>query len=196
MLILDTVAAVFAASGEFIRQGGRLMQDVTKAEGIANSLETLRSGLFIVTSSHRNLLAGCTCVWVSRSSFSPPLMLVCLAPSRHTLGVIEQSKSFCINILGEGSLDLARKFGMVSGHAGNKFDSVAFHRGPNGSPILDEAISFLECKLATVTPIGDHRLVVGELVDGAVQHEREPLIYDPRMFYTSEEERRMMNQAG
>lgn len=172
------------------------MQDVTKVESIAHSLEKLRAGLFIVTSSYRNTLAGCTCVWVTRSSFSPPMLAVCLAPTRHTLSIIEQGKRFCINIMGEGSLELSRRFGLVSGHNEKKFEGVAYHRGVSGSPILDEAVSYLDCKLASVHPIGDHRMVFGELIDGAVQNERAPLVYNPETYYTSEEERRLMTQAG
>jgi flavin reductase (DIM6/NTAB) family NADH-FMN oxidoreductase RutF len=165
-------------------------------EQFAHSLEKMRSGLYIVTSAYRGTLAGCTCVWVTRSSFAPPLLSVCLAPTRHTFSIIEQGKRFCINVLGADDTGLARKFGFTSGNKEKKFDGVAHHRGVTGSPVLDSALSYLDCKVTTITPIGDHRLVVGELVDAAVQHEGSPLVYDPETFYTDDTERELMTQAG
>jgi flavin reductase (DIM6/NTAB) family NADH-FMN oxidoreductase RutF len=156
----------------------------------------MRSGLYIVTSAYRATLAGCTCVWVTRSSFSPLLLSVCLAPTRHTFGIVEQSKRFCINVLGEDGLELARKFGFTTGMKEQKFEGVEHHRGTSGAPVLDAALSYLDCKVVAITAIGDHRLVVGELVDAAVQHEGEPLIYDPETFYVDETQRAQMTQMG
>lgn len=172
------------------------MVNLAAVEKFAHSLEKMRSGLYIVTSAYRGTLAGCTCVWVTRSSFAPPLLSVCLAPTRHTLSIIEQSKCFCINVLGLGDTDLARKFGFTSGNKENKFEGMAYRRGETGSPILEAALSYLDCNVVTVAPVGDHRLVVGELVDAAVQHEGEPLVYDPETFYIDEAERAHMTQAG
>jgi flavin reductase (DIM6/NTAB) family NADH-FMN oxidoreductase RutF len=172
------------------------MQDVEQMEKFAQSLEKMRSGLYIVTSAYRGTLAGCTCVWVTRSSFAPPLLSVCLAPARHTFGIIELGQRFCVNVLGSDATELARKFGFTSGAKEKKFDGVAFHRSANGSPVLDDALSYLDCKLVSIAPIGDHRLVVGELVEAAVQREGSPLVYDPETFYTDEAERELMHQAG
>jgi flavin reductase (DIM6/NTAB) family NADH-FMN oxidoreductase RutF len=170
--------------------------DLTTVEKFAHSLEKMRSGLYIVTSAYRGTLAGCTCVWVTRSSFAPPLLSVCLAPTRHTFGVIELSKRFCINVMGEDGVELARKFGFTSGNKEQKFEGVANHLSENGTPVLDAALSYLDCKVVMITPIGDHRLVAGELVDAAVQHEGKPLVYDPESFYVDEAERALMTQAG
>jgi flavin reductase (DIM6/NTAB) family NADH-FMN oxidoreductase RutF len=171
------------------------MEEVAKLEQFVHAMEKMRSGLYIVTSAYRAQLAGCTCVWVTRSSFIPPLVSVCLAPGRYTLGIVEQGKRFCVNVLGEGSRELARRFGFTSGLKVKKFEGVAYHRGAGGSPILDEALSYLDCRLSAVFPVGDHRLVVGELVDAAVQHEGVPMIYDPETFYNDEAERLRATQA-
>lgn len=165
-------------------------------EQFAQSLEKMRSGLYIVTSAYRGTLAGCTCVWVARASFAPPLLSVCLAPTRHTLSIIEQGQRFCINVLGSADAELARKFGFATGLKVKKFEDVAFHRSANGSPVLDAALSYLDCKVVSITPVGDHRLVVGELVEAAVQHAGVPLVYDPETFYTDEAEREQMSHAG
>jgi flavin reductase (DIM6/NTAB) family NADH-FMN oxidoreductase RutF len=160
------------------------------------ALERLRSGVYIVTSMYRNELGGCTCVWVTRASFEPPLIAVCLAPIRHTLHIIEQGKRFCINIVGESGLSVARHFGSISGTTKKKFIEVASHRGKSGSPILDLAAAYLDCHLVSITPAGDHRLVLGEIIDAAVQSTELPLIYDQMAFFPEGEEPQRTEQAN
>jgi len=148
-----------------------------------DALELLRSGVYIVTSAYRNQPAGCTCVWVSRVSFTPPLMAVWLDPGRHTLKTIERGRRFCINVLGESSLQLARRFGFTSGHDIKKFKDVAYHKSSLGSPVLAAAIIYIDCRLEGIEALGDHRMVTGEIIDAATLTDEEPLIYNPRTFY-------------
>jgi flavin reductase (DIM6/NTAB) family NADH-FMN oxidoreductase RutF len=145
--------------------------------------ETMRSGLYVVTSAHRRTLAGCTCVWVSRAAFAPALMSVCLAPTRHTFEVIKAGGRFCINVLGESDLDLARTFGFNTGYESDKFADVAWHKGKSGAPVLDTAVSFIDCKLTQIIESGDHRLVLGEVLDANVQSTEPPAVYIAESFY-------------
>ncbi|MCH7472676.1 flavin reductase [bacterium] len=155
-------------------------------EKISQALETMRSGIYIVTSAYRNQPAGCTCVWVSRVSFEPPLIAAVLAPGRHTLQTIERGKRLCVNVLGESSLELARKFGFTSGKESKKFTGVKHHRGASGSPVLNEAVSYLDCALQDILDLGDHRLVLGKVVDAAIQRSGQPYVYAPESFYGDE----------
>ena len=151
--------------------------------------DTLSSGVYIVTSMYRNQLAGCTCVWLSRASFEPPQVAVALSPVRHTFQVIEQSGRLCVNVLGASGLALARSFGTASGHNVKKFADVGHTMSENNSPVLTQAVSYLDCKLTTVVPIGDHRLVIGEVVAAAVLSNEPPLVYDPAQFYEQQADR-------
>lgn len=167
---------------------------MAELEKFTLALEKLRYGMYIVTSSFRNQPAGCTCVWVTRVAFTTPQVCVHLAPTRHTYQTIERGRRFCINVLGEDGLELARRFGFASGPSAHKFDGVAFRRGVSGSPVLEAALSYLDCKLVEIVPIGDHMMVLGELVDAAIQRDGRPLIYDPETFYTDEEQRAMYGE--
>lgn len=165
-------------------------------ERFSKPLEHLRSGVYIVTSAYRNSPAGCTCVWVTRVSFKPPLIAVNLEPGCHTFLTIERGKRFCVNVVSEMDLLLARRFGFTSGHEVKKFRDVGYHRGQSGSPVLDSAVSYLDCKLHGIFKVGDHRMVVGELIDAAIQGDEEPMIYEPRDFYTEPTPRLMEHSSG
>ena len=147
--------------------------------------DTMRHNLYIVTSSYRRKPAGCTAVWVNRASFEPPLVSVNLQPKCHTLHTVEKGKRLCVNVLSEQSLLLARRFGFTSGWDSDKFEDVEYRVSPNGSPVLAAAVSYLDCKVRKVLPIGDHTMVIAEVLDAAVVRDDTPLLYDPNTFYPS-----------
>ena len=159
-------------------------------------LELLRSGIYIFTTAYKNQPAGCTCVWVSRVSFNPPLLAVHLDPARHTFATLERGKRFCINIMGQTGLELSRHFGFTSGHDIKKFAKVDYRRDTSGSPILAEAVSYLDCKLTKLVSLGDHWMVLGELVDAAVQSDEVPMVYDPVSYYLDQEQELSAAQGG
>ena len=154
-------------------------------EQLLKTFDTMRSGLYIVTSAYRRKPAGCTCTWVTRASFQPPMIAVYLQPNRHTLSVVEQGKRFCVNILGESGLQLARRFGYVSGMDEDKFGDVSYTNSPGGSPLLDIAVGYIDCKLTQVVAVGDHQLAVGQVVAAALASNEPPLVYNPETFYST-----------
>lgn len=149
--------------------------------------DTMRSGLAIVTTAYRRKPAGCTCTWISRVSFDPPLVAVFLAPQRSTLEMIRKGKRFAVNILGEDSLELAREFGFSSGAGSEKFKGLEYRTGESGAPILRVAVSYLDCRLESITPFGDHEMVLGQVQDAAIQRPEAPAVYDPGTFFVNGE---------
>lgn len=149
------------------------------------AFDSLRSGVYVVTSAYRRKPAGCTAVWLCRASFDPPLLAVNLAPTRHTMQTIEKSRRLCVNVLGETGLALAKHFGFTSGADTDKFHAVAYRIGASGAPILAAAIGYLDCKVLSTTPAGDHVCVLAEVIDAAVTRNERPLVYDPKLFYVA-----------
>jgi 3-hydroxy-9,10-secoandrosta-1,3,5(10)-triene-9,17-dione monooxygenase reductase component len=158
-------------------------------ENLIKTFDTMRSGVYIVTSSYRRKPGGCTAVWVCRASFTPPLVAVHLAPFGHTLQTIERGKRFCINVVGDSGLTVARNFGFKSGHSSEKFKDVPYTLSPGGSPILDVAVSYIDCKLTSMSLTGDHNMVIGKVLGAAITSTDAPLIYDPATFYIPPAER-------
>jgi flavin reductase (DIM6/NTAB) family NADH-FMN oxidoreductase RutF len=145
--------------------------------------EKLRSGLHIVTSASRRKKAGCTCVWVSRVSFDPPLLGVVMSPQRETFKVIEASDKFCINVLGESGFDIARRFGFNASSEIDKFEGLPIHKSKQGNPVLDSAVAWFDCKVTDRHPIGDHVLIVGKVVEATTQGHERPAVYAAESFY-------------
>jgi flavin reductase (DIM6/NTAB) family NADH-FMN oxidoreductase RutF len=160
---------------------------MTQKADLTEVFDTMRSGLAIVTTAYRRKPAGCTCTWISRVSFEPPLVAVFLSPERRTLEMIRKGKRFAINILAEDSLELARRFGFSSGSEQEKFSKMDYEIGKSGAPILKDALSYLDCRLESISSFGDHEMVLGRVQDAAVQRPDRPALYDPASFFTDSE---------
>ncbi len=135
-------------------------------------------GVYVITVRHRDVVNGMTAAWVSQVSFRPRLLAVAIAPQRYTYELIKQSGTFCINVLGEGDVDLARHFGFKSGRDEDKFAGVPYLNALKGSPVLKAAIAYFECDLVSTCEAGDHVIFIGEVGDYAVQREGvKPLVF-------------------
>lgn len=77
---------------------------------------------------------------------------------------IREAGRFCVNVLAQGSTDLARQF---SRKGGDKFEGLNFSAAPHtGSPILDDGIvAWIDCELEREIELGDHFLAVGKVLD-------------------------------
>jgi len=138
----------------------------------------ITNGVYIITTRTKEKINGMTAAWVSKVSFQPLLLMVSIAPVRYTHGLIKESGYFAINVLAEGQEDLARHFGFKSGRKHDKFESISHFDAPNGSPVLNEALAYFECKVADTFTAGDHTLFIGEVLTAKILKEDEkPLIY-------------------
>jgi len=122
----------------------------------------------LVTSLDRNGHANALGVaWVTRTSFSPFLMMISIDRRRYSHEGIDLHKEFVINYPNEDQAQGAWICGTKSGRDGDKMklsgleliDSKAV-RAPT---IKDATVSF-ECKVVGQFETGDHTVFVGEVV--------------------------------
>ncbi len=138
--------------------------------------------VFVVTGAAGGVHAGMTACWVVRVSHRPPLYAVAIHHGSQTRDVVAEGKCFCIHILRADQVDLARRFGSVSGRDVDKFAGLAWRTGAGGAPVLQDAMAFLDCHVVSAGEVGDHTLFVGRLVDEGVLREAPALIFRPADF--------------
>ena len=80
---------------------------------------------------------------------------------------------YAVNILREDQLDLSIRF---SDLPEGRFEGVSWHPGIMGAPVLDNVLAVLECRMDRAVDVGDHQVLIGEVVDIAVNEGR-PLIF-------------------
>jgi flavin reductase (DIM6/NTAB) family NADH-FMN oxidoreductase RutF len=157
---------------------------------IAEALEQMPYGLYIVGSRGEDNINGMMADWVMQVSFNPRLVLVSLENTSTTLKNIRHAQAFTVNLLDSESRQLAVKFcqprdaSKIKGRSEqashviyDKFEGVDFWEGEQtGIPILSDAMMWLECLLDSEMPAGDHTLVIGRVVAGeVVDYKKEPL---------------------
>jgi len=136
------------------------------------------TGVWVVTARSGDKINGMTAAWATQVSFKPRLVAVSIAPPRFTYSLINESGYFCLNLLSEDQIELANHFGFKSGRKVDKFKGVDYENGPKGSPILKDAVAYVECELKDTFKTGDHDLFVGEVIDAAeLKKDARPLIF-------------------
>jgi flavin reductase (DIM6/NTAB) family NADH-FMN oxidoreductase RutF len=152
-----------------MKEEGKMQKIVSKA---------ISHGVYIITARTKDKMNGMTAAWISQVSFKPLLFMVSIAPERFTHDLIKESGYFAINTLDEDLQNYAATFGFRSGRKTDKFQGVPFVDAPNGSPVLDGALAFFECKVVDTFSAGDHTLFIGEVVEAKLfKEDTEPLIF-------------------
>jgi flavin reductase (DIM6/NTAB) family NADH-FMN oxidoreductase RutF len=133
------------------------------------------SGVAIVTSrTPEGRPCGLTANAVSSLSLDPPLVLACLERTSDTHDCIMARRSFAICMLDHTGERLARLF--ATADIDRKFDGVAFHDELTGSPVLEDAIAWVDCELHASYDGGDHSIFTGRVVAGDAR-DGAPLLY-------------------
>ena len=136
------------------------------------------TGVAVVAARHGPLLAGMTANAIASVSIDPPLMMASISRKSETHVAIVGSHSFAVSVLAEDQRALAECFAQPT-TAGKlqRFCDAPWHEAETGSPILDGAIAFFDCRLVAQHPGGDHSLFVGEIVAAGFDEGTEPLIW-------------------
>jgi flavin reductase (DIM6/NTAB) family NADH-FMN oxidoreductase RutF len=133
------------------------------------------SGITIITALDGGQPVGLTAQSFSSVSLEPPLVAFFPGKASTSYPGIQRAGVFCVNVLAEDQEALCRTFA-VSG--GDKFAGVGFKPAAGtGSPVLADALAWIDCRIETEHDAGDHLIVVGRVVDLEVSRESKPLLF-------------------
>ena len=162
----------------------------TPPDAVSEALESLPYGLYIIGSrSEADELNGMMADWTMQVSFKPRLVACSFENDATTLKNVRATGVFSVNVLPQDAQELAQHFAQprdaskikgrppeASARVYDKLADVAYRRGEQTDcPILDEALAWLECQAEQFVEAGDHTLVIGRVLDGAVLRDAEPL---------------------
>ena len=137
-------------------------------DSVAALFRRLTLGVYVIGVSDGKRKDAFTAAWIMQASFDPLLLAISINPGNASYELLHASGWFTVNILKQGQLELARHFGTKSGRDQDKLDRMRTRPGRAGSPILEDALAYLECELEGRTRAGDHELVLGRVVDGRI----------------------------
>ena len=137
-------------------------------------------GLYVVSSMRDGKPNGQIANTVFQITPDPPTIAVSINRQNLTWEYIKHSGVFTVSVLStEAPMTFIGTFGFKSGRDIDKFEKCKFKNGEKtGAPIvLDHTLSFLEAKVVNSVDVGSHTIFIGEVVDGAVVGEGEPMTY-------------------
>jgi flavin reductase (DIM6/NTAB) family NADH-FMN oxidoreductase RutF len=114
-------------------------------------------------------------------SLQPILVLFCAEKIARFHDVVLETGTWAVSVLDEDSEKLSRWLATRGRPLDGQLDGVPYHPGPlTGAPILEAALSSLECRTTAVHDGGDHSIVVGEVIGvtpPAAANGRGPLVF-------------------
>lgn len=145
------------------------------ANHIELALQSFPYGLFVVGSVRDESVRVIVANWATQVSFDPPLVSIAIEDDSTLRGYIEKSGVFSINVLAAGSIDTAKDFVRSSEPDGNKINGRKFVQGTHGTPLIEDAITSIECRVVKTIQTGDHVLFIGEVIEALVRREGDAL---------------------
>ncbi|MGA0201269.1 MAG: flavin reductase, partial [Prochlorotrichaceae cyanobacterium] len=159
--------------------GTDLGQWLTRADAIKKmkSLDTdldkalgrIAGGLYIITAQKGEVRSAMLASWVAQASFEPLGFTVAVAKDRAIEALMQVGDSFVLNVLEEGNYQALMKHFLKRFPPGaDRFAGVKTQTAQNGSPILVEALAYLECAVTSRMDCGDHWVVYCQVQAGKV----------------------------
>lgn len=133
-------------------------------------------GVAVVTVAGSDGPMGFTVTSLTAASLHPPLVSFYVNHDSRSWPAVKEADHVGVHLLGAAHRDLGARFAR---RGADRFaPPTRWIRGPGGVPLLDDATVRIVCAKREIMPVGDHFLVVGEVL--AVESMRpggDPLMY-------------------
>ena len=140
-----------------------------------HALSKFATGVTIVTTRDgQGNPIGITANSFNSVSLDPALVLWSVGEDALSSSVFETVDYFAVNVLSSTQLDMSNRFASRSEY---KFMDIPVSDSPQGSPLFDGCLAQFECKTWNVYEGGDHKIIVGEVLDFRQNDALEPLIF-------------------
>jgi flavorubredoxin/flavin reductase (DIM6/NTAB) family NADH-FMN oxidoreductase RutF len=148
----------------------KAIQKMKSLDGdLDKALGRLSGGLYIITAQKDSVRSAMLASWVAQASFEPLGFTIAVAKDRAIESLMQVGDRFVLNVLEDGNhLPLMKHFLKRFGPGEDRFAGVKTQTAANGSPILAEALAFLECEVVSRMDCSDHWIVYSKVTNGRV----------------------------
>lgn len=156
------------------------MQDIRmtlNASDFRKAMGCFATGVTVITVDQDGEVHGMTANAFTAVSLNPVLVLVCVDHRARTHAHLHARKRFGVNVLRNDQRTVSEYYARSEEtHQHPEAAGARFDRTTQGTPVLRGALAYLECRLHSVQPAGDHTIFIAEVEDVVVR-EGEPLLY-------------------
>jgi flavin reductase (DIM6/NTAB) family NADH-FMN oxidoreductase RutF len=146
-----------------VKQMKSLDNDLDKALG------RISGGLYIITATKGEVSSAMLASWVMEASTAPLGVAIAVAKDRAIESLLQVGDQFVLNVLEEDNYQRLMKHFLKRFAPGqDRFAGIKTYQGNNGSPILAEALAYMECKVVSRQDCHDHWIVYSTVEQGRV----------------------------
>lgn len=136
------------------------------------------TGVTIIAVDDGRVQRGMTANAVTSVSLNPVLLLVCVAKSARSHEALALAGVFGVSVLADDQREISDYFARSSVESETPMGGWPYRTASTGAPLLEGALAWFDCRVTDWLPGGDHSIVVGEVVDLAIERpDAQPLLF-------------------
>lgn len=136
---------------------------------LEKALGRISGGLYIITAKKGDISSAMLASWVSQASFQPLGFTVAVAKDRAIESLMQVGDRFVLNVLEEGNYQgLMKHFLKRFAPGADRFAGIKTQPTTDGSPILTDALAYMECEVTSRMECSDHWIVYSTVHAGRV----------------------------
>ncbi|MNX71969.1 High molecular weight rubredoxin [compost metagenome] len=141
------------------------------------ALDAVISTVAVLAAHHEAQVMGIVVSTLATASQHPPRISVAVRRQHPIHDLIQASGFFALNLLEQSQRSLEDRFTAPPQAGTNQFAGVEYDLGvSSGAPIVRGVLGFLECRVASTLDTGDHTLFIGDILDGGMLRDGQPMI--------------------
>ena len=141
------------------------------------AMGSFATGVTVITVDQDGEVHGMTANAFTSVSLDPMLVLVCVDHRARTHAHLHARKRFGVNVLASDQQAISEYYARsIETHQHAEEAGARFDRTVHGTPMLQGALAYLECRLHSAEKAGDHTIFIAQVEDVVVR-EGEPLLF-------------------
>jgi len=148
------------------------------------AMRRVPSAVTVVTVAGADEVRGITIGSFTSVSLDPPLISFNVALDAQAHDLLVGADHFAVHILADEQAHLSNHFAEKDRTSEEQFASIPHRLDASGTPILEDVLAVFFCTHYAVFPVGDHSLLVGEVVHIDQGRSRTPLVYYERRYHS------------
>ena len=137
-------------------------------------LGSFATGVTVITTNHNEKLTGITVNSFTSLSLDPYMILFNIGKASSKYDTFKNCEYFTVNILEESQLNLSQSF---SNPEPVDWEKINYKHGKTNTPILNNVLSYLECKTDKIYDGGDHSIITARVINLESLSNNKPLLY-------------------
>ncbi len=155
--------------GQWLTRDRTIKQIKSINTELEKALGRISSGLYIITAKKGEIQSAMFASWVTQASVNPLGVAIAVSKERAIESLMHVGDRFVLNVLEDGNHQgLMKHFLKRFPPGADRFAGIKTYPATNESPILAEALAYMECEITSRMDCGDHWVIYSTVQNGRV----------------------------